>query len=276
MQFSEAQLDGLKGTSEAAFLASLQPHALAYFPTVHETCGPDGIAQCGEIAVKQAAAHGFTGRACVRTWFDMQMLLGAEFASDPLLAFLHPLLDWDAARQALAQRDPEWPVGIVTDSDEPDPVDMLDAVHALAWEWIDRTAGDNYRNLYKALVRLRTVLGREQLYLPDEPEGLIAAFGFLFPEKTAVVSDRALDAFLAQAARRAAEDGFAAGDGRSLYILQAFIGGIGAYRDPAFTIDGRLPATVIAPGDAAAHRAFVTAYIVRLVDAARRLGAVED
>lgn len=275
MRISTDQMARFQSAAERTYKDSLLPHAEAYFPTVYDVCGPDGMAVCIDSAVGRARAAGFHGRASVRTWFDMAMLLGADFDADPLLAFLQPHLDWDAAREALKNRDPDRPEGIVGGGDEPDPIDMLDALHADAWDWIDRTAGDNYGNLYRALARLAALLGRDDVALPDDPAGLIKACARIFPEKAEAAEDAAMKAFLTAAAIRAAADGFAPGDGRSIYILRCFVGGIGAFHDPAYAVDGRTCADLPPEGQARidAHRLFIIDYARRLIDAARRFGA---
>lgn len=261
--------------AEQSYKDSMLPHAEAYFPTVYDACGAGGMAVCIDHAVGRARAAGFHGKASVRTWFDMAMLLGADFDSDPLLAHLHPHLDWDAARERLAARDPDRPEGLVGGGDEPDPIDMLDALHADAWVWIDSTAGDNYGNLYRALARFGALLAREDVSLPDDPKGLIKAFARIFPEKAEAVDDAAMKVFLTAAAIRAAADGFAPGDGRAIYILRCFVGGIGAFRDPAYAIDARTCSDLPPEGPARveAHRRFVIDYVQRLLAAARRFGA---
>lgn len=275
MRISAEQMACFQTAAERSFKVSLLPHAEAYFPTVHDVCGDEAMGVCIDRAVDSARDHGFHGRAGVRTWFDMAMLLGADFDSDPLLAFLRPHLDWDAARERLKARDPDAPEGIIGGGDEPDPIDMLDALHADAWDWIDRTAGENYVNLYRALTRLAALLSREDLTLPDDPAGLIAACARIFPEKAEASQDAAMKAFLTATAIRAAKDGFAPGDGRAIYILRCFVGGVGAFHDPAFAIDGRTCADLPADGPARieAHRLFVIDYARRLTDAARRFGA---
>lgn len=277
MRITAAQLDRFRSQAEQTYRSGLVAHGAEFFLTVYDVCGDAGLELCVDLAVEGARAREFTGRACVQTWFDMQMLLGADFDSDPLLAFLLPHLDWEAERQRLADRDPENQVGTVSDDADPDPIDMMDRVHADAWAWIDRTAGENYGNLYRALARLGVLLSRDDLNLPDDPPGLIKAFERVFPEKAAALETPAINAFLTAAAIRAAQDGFAAGEGRSLYILRCFVGGIGAFHDPAYAIDGRPCADQIpaAPAEARAeaHRRYVIEYIRRLLESARRHGA---
>lgn len=275
MRISADQMARFQTVAEQSYMDKLLPHAEAYFPTVYDACGPGGMSVCIEQAVGRARAAGFHGKACVRTWFDMAMLLGAEFDADPLLPFAAPHLDWDAARKRLADRDPDRPKGTVGGGDEPDPIDMLDALHADAWVWIDRTAGDNYGNLYRALARLGALLAREDMTLPDDPAGLIKAFARIFPEKADAAEDADIKAFLTAAAIRAAEDGFLPGNGRAIYILRCFVGGIGAFRDPAYAIDGRTCADLPPEGSGRveAHRRFVIEYVQRLLAAARRFGA---
>jgi hypothetical protein len=250
------------------------PHVRRYFPTVADVCGDRGVARIIDEALGAAFARGFRGRASARSYLDVTLLLGAGFDIDPLVGFAAPHLDWDRARAALQRaraQDQAGPVGIVAEDDEPDPIDMLEALHHQTWGWLDRTAGENFRNLYRALVRLRRIVERGPQGAPADVRELGALCAEVFPEKAAAVDRQSAAAFLNLACERAARDGFESGYGRAIYVLHCFVGGVAAFRDPAYAIDGARLGDIGGEGEARAgqYAAFVSDYIAAILTSAR-------
>lgn len=278
MRIHGPQIVHMGAVGEAAFKKSLPDHVREYFPTVADVCGPAGIERIVDAAMNAAHERGFVGRASARSYLDMALLLGADFATDPLLGFAAPHLDWARAREALRVArgdDPAWPRGVVADDDEPDPIDMLEGLYNDAWKWLDMVAGDNFVHLYKALVRLRRMLDAPPAIAPDDAAALAALCETVYPEKAEGASPAAMTAFFAETGRRARLDGVGAGAGVAVYAAHCFIGGVGAFRDPAFAIGERRLIDLPEASDAraVAYAAFVGDYIDLLLASARRHAA---
>jgi hypothetical protein len=307
MKISPQQIDALGGYMAERFKRDLLTHAQAYFPTVAAVVGESGLSAFLDAAIARAKARGFTGRAEIRAYADAMALLGAEFEADPILIDIAQELDADRARAMLREQDglddrdanpnaadaaddaddaddadqDGGPDGIPVDPAEsdpyaPDPLDMLDDMHATAWVWLDRVAQDDYAAVYKAVARLAHLLERAE---GVDARTVTELCERIYPEKFAATPEDRLKAFLNAAAGRAQQDGITDLPGMIAYALIGFVGGLGAPRDPLVAVDGVqiLRAIDGETGSArgvALGRAFCV-YAARLLHAARAQASLD-
>jgi hypothetical protein len=269
LKISPEQISRLGQGMEDGYLASLHDHVRDYFPTVAAVMGDASMDPLVRDALTRARAHGFVGRASVRSYLDLMLLLGAAFDQDPALAFLRPCLNPDAERERLAAEagENEPPEAL-----EPDPIDMLEAAWEAAWAWLGEVAGDNYANLYKALMRLGGHVN-SGADTPTDPKTLGHLCARVWPEKAERLGEAEVVAIAAAGLEKAAADGLATPEAQALMTLVAFVGGWGAHSDAAFAVDGvrAFAGVVDAPpmDQARVMRASVGVYCARMIDAAR-------
>lgn len=282
MKISPRQIEALGQDMAGRFREDLHAHFSDYFSVRRAVLGQDGAFAFVDAAMAAAAERGFRGRAEIRAYLDALALLGSGFPEDPLLAEIARELDPARARAMLREQDGLEPepapepdpgdadAGAEDDPYRPDPVDMLDDMHEAAWEWLDRTCGEDFTAFYAAAERLDALLGRPEL-LTERP--IVDLCRGIWPEKVAAVSDDRLKTFLTLAARRAHADGVEAMPGVAIAALTCFVFGLDALHDPLLGLDGaplrRGWEDAAGPARAAALSDAVRRYARRLVQEAR-------
>lgn len=281
------QVAALRRGALDRFAEELVAHGRAHFPTVAATAGDEGLRRVADISIDRARARGFKSMAALRCWFETALLLGLEFDEDPAYADLAAAWDKDAARAALQPPEDGGEIsGTVSGDGEPDEILMMDALHDDCWAFLDKAAGPDFAELYRALARLRQLLAPGEDGAPPidrvrSLEDMARMCARVMPSKAEALGEAGLERALTAAARDAAAQGFEGG-ARALCALAAFIAGSGFMRDPALGLAGKAPGDALPPADAgpeardAALRCAVGDTARRLVEAARAEAAAPD
>lgn len=270
MKISEAQIDKLGKDMADAFGEQLVDHAEALYAPVARVAGRKQMRAAADAALRAAGARSFTTRPNARSYWDLTLLLGAEFGADPVLSRFSGIVEPGAQERFFREREAEMTIdGDEMDPDglEIDPTELLQIVWDAGWAWLDVAAGENFRHLYAACARLSVLLGERPVAPPDE-RALVAALERIYPEKARACREDEIVAFLAQARRRIVKAGFDDPAAIANATLFSFIGGVGAISDQAFSLDGRQIAQG-REGDGGALNAAMADYLRALVAAAR-------
>lgn len=256
MKVQSVQLEGLRQVAEASYVASLTTHAAEHFPTIHAVAGAAGIERAAREAIARGRAHDFTGAATLRCWFECSLLLGMRFDEDPGYAFLATRWDWEAEKIRISQPEDGPATGVLSMTGEPQQLDMADDLHDDVWAHVEKVEGEGHAESYRAVARSQALLrrgedGTRPIDAVRSGAEMLALCARLHPKKAEALGAEPLQALLSAAGRHAAADGFE-GAGLLVYAMDAFLGGVGFYRDPALGIAGRtIEEMVPLPGDAA-------------------------
>jgi hypothetical protein len=231
--FGESQLSRLEDKVNEQFKSSLELHVHEFFEPVAITAGEAGVRIIVDACMQRAVERGFVGRASIQSYLDLALLLGLDFQADPALKEIAAHLDFEKTQEANTPKDLEALKHLDETAFEPDPIEMLDKAYDAAWDWLDRTVGEDFQNLYKALARLRSILSD----LESAGEEPLALAKKIFPEKAEALQSDALDAAFQDYASRAVADEIRP-KGVLAYQLMCFVGGAGVFADPAFSVSG--------------------------------------
>lgn len=90
---SAHQLARLQQESERSFAQAEAQHLAAYDPPLAAAAGPAGLEAAGRLGIAAARRCGWSEGPQVRLYLELMTSFGSHFDSDPLYAWLRPLLD---------------------------------------------------------------------------------------------------------------------------------------------------------------------------------------
>lgn len=207
----QEQIEVFKRDELNRFKSRLRAHVRDVFPLQTALADAGAIDEFIDRTIRESRSHGFETEATVQSFVDHALLLGADFCRNPLYATLvEPL--FDAEIENLIQRH--------------------DLLYERAWSYLDATRGPDGANVLRAVARFKAWLA-----IPRKPRTafmpeLLQDLSLIYPEKQAAHPAEELTLFCAEAAKRARADGFAEPLGQMIYVIIAFLVGLGFFHDP--------------------------------------------
>jgi|GEM_PF-2799821 len=247
------QLQHLAIYEKISFKMRLKTHLKEFFPLQISLANDGALDQFIESGIEEAQSLGFDTEATVQSYTDHLILLGSHFCQNPLYTEISaPLFD----------------------SEIEDLIQRHDILYDRAWEYLDRTRGPDAGNLLRASAKLLKVLPRRSETTSTNPSDLVETLKAIYPEKYAAHTRDTLVSFCIESLRRAQLDKFEQPAAQALYVILAFLAGIGFYHDPLImnTVSGQT-AVLSEQADASEQSRFLTEsaelYLDRLFEAIR-------
>jgi len=211
LELRPEQFAVLADSQLASFKAHLEAHLRATFPLQTADVDAAALRDFIDLAVTRSGDAGIDTEASVQSFADHMVLLGARFPDNPLYTVLTAPL-----------RDP----GLES------PVQRMDRVYDLTWDYLDRIRAPDGGHLIEALARLRAWMNLAGEHVGDSVADVLPILQRIYPQKFGAHDTPALADFCEQALRRAGADRFMQAPARALYVCTAFIAGLDFYHDP--------------------------------------------
>lgn len=196
-------------------------HFFAFYPHECRQAGESAVRELVQLGIQRAAAHGYRARNAVGLYVNLMFILGSRFDEDPQIPW------------ALEQLD---------DHLIEDPLARIQRVFHSTEEYLQKTAGSDEEFLRDALHRIKLHDFR------DPPSGGSEAFATgtwirlceLYPQKSGIQGAEHTYALIANAVRSASGHGIVGATGRYMYLMNAFLWGVGFDADPLYPWARRL------------------------------------
>ncbi len=191
----------------SAFALEMVEHLHRIAAGLCAAIGPAAVRALVDDGMTRARDHGLSLRGPTRLFLELTLVLGHEFATDPLLA---------------------WAGDSLCDADAEPEMVRATRLYTRAGRYLEAVQGPGRRGLRAALVR-----AREACALPvPGPEQLLARLTEVWPEKCAHVGEHALRSLTVRAAAQAERLGLDTREGHALTCACMFGLGHGFASDP--------------------------------------------
>ncbi len=179
-----------------------------------DVLGKSGVNTVIQRSMKKANSYGFTNKGPMRQYMELVFIFGSDFDTDPIFP---------------------WAGRILRDNDKPDQMLRVERLHVKALEYIDATAGEDFRYENEALHLVRS-FRYENLAVPHRnfEEGCLDKLQFFYPRKYAYVGEPVLQRLIHAAKEQARDHSVTTQQGILFLAALMFFMGHGFAEDPLF------------------------------------------
>lgn len=212
LYISKGQMTKISASILVNCKVQLKEHVLSYFPIQCEHLDDDSLLTFIDECIETASEFSINEQAAIQSFVDHTILLGRNFHQNPLYPDLcQPLYDEDIS----------------------DNIFRLDKLYDNTWAYLDETRGEDARNLFLAVSRLKSWLASAKLlkYNSLNLQEILEDFHQIFPEKYEAHSQNSHKDFIKATIIKANEDNFLKPVSQLIYVLLAFVAGINFYHD---------------------------------------------
>lgn len=208
-----SQFDALRQVPARSFENEMVTHLKAFNPHHARVIGEEGLRQVIRLGLEKAAGFGFTQRGPVRLYLEAIVMLGSDFATDPIYS---------------------WAGGILGDATAPQ-IDRAYRLFEALQQYRDNVGGKESAFERAAFRRVRS-FSWQDLTLPptDFAPACAARLEQYYPEKTAYIGPVPLNAMIAGASALSTQHGITSREGGFLFVALAFTLGHGFTGDPLY------------------------------------------
>jgi hypothetical protein len=208
------QVEALDRASRVAFEDETVGHLMRLAPRLGEIYGEPRFREVVRLGIERAEGFGFTNRGPVRLYAELMVILGSEFAVDPLLP---------------------WAAEALNAPDVPDQMHRADRLYRSAVDYLDAVVGADDHHLIDALRRLD---GAQFTGYPIEADDYedyaLGRLRSIYPQKCDCAGERALRELVRRGFERAESHGARTSLGVCLFIVLPFVLGHGVFVDPFY------------------------------------------
>lgn len=229
-----SQLDALQQVPVRSFESEMVTHLSVFNPHHARMIGEEGLRQVIRLGLEKAAGFGLTQRGPVRLYLEAMVMLGSDFATDPLYS---------------------WAGGILGDATLPQ-MDRAGRLFEALQRYRDNVGGKESAFERAAFLRVRS-FSWQNLTLPstDFAPACAARLEQYYPEKTAYIGPVPLNAMIAEASALSEQHGITSREGGFLFVALSFMLGHGFTADPLYPwVSGTLKNGAVADPDRRADR----------------------
>ncbi len=205
------QLEKLSEYELDQYKVRLKMHLKEFFPLQTSLASDDVVNSFIELGLEQAQSFGFETEVTAQSFIDHTLLLGSDFCQNPLFTKISSSL-FDTEIENLIQRH--------------------DILYDRAWQYLDETRGPDAAHLLRAAAKLKKSLTELIKTAANDLHGHVEALKIVYPEKYVAHSEETIKLFCIEGLRRAQSDNFEQASAQRLYVIIAFLTGIGFYEDP--------------------------------------------
>ena len=206
------QVEALQAARVVSFADELAAHLRTFAPRNVEAMGADALHETIRLGLANARKHGFSGRAAVRFYVEVMLMLGSFFDADP---------QYHAIARELRAPGSE--------------LERADRLHAQVMAYVDSACGPDNEYELAALERVLALPPQQlEAFAANDVAATVGLLQRLHPEKVHTVGEAAVASLVRRAHAMAAERGPAWAGGGALFAALTFTFGHACFEDPQY------------------------------------------